>query len=119
MSRLPSITRFATAASYTVTRTAEGTLSNGRYTPGAETSTSIVAVIQPVNGRDLQALPEAQHSEEIRVCYTATRLYTREPNQDPDIVTIDSEDWEVIRVERWEAWGVNHYRAFLARSETP
>lgn len=117
MSLTGVISRFKTGT-YTVTRTAAGTRTLGRYTPGAPSTFSIVASIQPVTGRDLQTLPEGQRAEETRVVYTTTELRTRTATVEPDTLSIDSETWAVTKVERWQAFGGTHYRAMVAR-QTP
>ena len=105
---------------YDVKRKTTGTTVAGRYTAAAETTLSAVVMsIQPVNGTDIQALPEGQHSENTRKVYTNTELFTRTPTNDPDEIVIDSERWVVITVERWEAFGDVHYKAFAARNVTP
>ena len=108
---------------YTVTRTGGGTYSSGVYTAGSTSTFDITASVQPVSGRDLQVLPEGQHGNEVRVIYTTTELRTRNPTNAGDKISIGSEDWEVFRFERWEAFGLNlsgdHYRAFASRLETP
>lgn len=111
------IARFKTGT-YTVTRTAVGTRTNGRYTPGATSTFDITASVQPVTGRDLQSLPEGQRAEETRIVYTTTELRTRTATVDPDSISIDSETWAVVKVERWQAFGNTHYRAFVARQTT-
>jgi len=100
---------------YTVTRTAAGTRTLGRYTAGAASTFSIEASVQPVTGRDLQAMPEGQRAEETKVVYTTTELRTRTPAGEPDTIAIDSETWAVTKVERWDAFGDTHYRAYVAR----
>lgn len=76
------------------------------------------AAIYPSGGRFLSDEPEAQSTDESRTCFTSTRLFTREPGFDPDIVVIDGEEW---RVDRVEYFGVisSHYRATLIRTEAP
>lgn len=108
---------------YTVTRTAEGVYdeNTGRYTPGAVTTLEISADIQPEGGRLIDDVPETQGSrDERRTCFTSTKLYTREPGFEPDVVTIDGERW---RVDGVIYYGVlsdpGHYRATLVRLEAP
>ena len=115
MSLTGVIARFKTG-DYTVTRSANGTYVNGRLVAGAPSTFSIEASIQPVTGRELQALPEAYHGEEVKVIYTVTELLAAPT---PDVVTIDGEAWEVFKCQRWQAFGGTHYRAHAARSETP
>lgn len=122
MSLVDVIASFKTG-DYTVTRTPKGATTLGRYTAGSPSTFSIAASIQPVAGRELQALPEAQHGEEVRVIYTTTELKTRDPGFEPDTIEIDSEDWTIFRFERWQAFGAandaQHFRAFASRKVIP
>jgi hypothetical protein len=107
------------SGTYTVTRTAAGTLTTGRYTAGATSSFSIVATIQPMTGRNLKILPEGQHAEETMVVYTTTELRARTPASEPDVFTFDGEAWKVVNVKRWQAFGDTHYVATIGRTVTP
>lgn len=119
MSLIGVIGSFATGT-YAVTRRAPGAYdANGRFTPGGTSALNIEASIQPVTGRDLQVLPEGFSAEETKVVYTTTTLRTESPAGAADIVTIDSEPYKVIRSERWEAFGDEHHRAFVARGKAP
>lgn len=83
------------------------------------TTFAIVASVQPVTGRMLMDLPESQRADETRVVYTETELRTRMNGNDPDVVTLDAEPWTVVKVERFDAFGGTHYRAYVARTENP
>lgn len=48
--------------------------SDGRWTNGASTDTSIVASVQPAGGEDLQLLPEGLRSRRAVKVYTTTEL---------------------------------------------
>lgn len=113
------ITAFQTPGPYTVTRTAASTLLNGREVPGATSTFTIVACVQPMSGRMLEALPENRRTTENRVIYTETQLNTLSTTTAPDVVTIDSEAWEVFQVQRWQHWGATHFVAYAARRPPP
>lgn len=113
------ITAFQTPGPYTVTRTAASTLLNGREVPGATSTFTIVACVQPMSGRMLEALPEGRRTTENRVIYTETLLVAMTPTNAPDVVTIDSEAWEVFQVQRWQHWGATHFVAYAARRPPP
>lgn len=105
---------------YSLTRRAAGTYVNGNYVPAVGTTTVTVAgSLQPVTGRELRDLSEAQRGDEIRVLYTLTKIYTREPGFDPDTISIGGEAWTCIKVEQFDAFGETHYRAYFARSARP
>lgn len=106
---------FTAGSPYTVTRTAIGTRTQGRYTPGSTSQFAITASVQPVTGRDLQVLPEAQHAEDVRVVYATTEIKTQEAGFEPDQISIDGALWKVVNVEKWTLRGETHYRALVAR----
>lgn len=113
---------------YTVTRKTGGSWSeDGRYTPGAESTLLISASVQPA-GAELTDLPEGQSVDDVKVIYTETRLYGRKPGTpqvdpedddvgriDPDIVSIDDEDYRVFKVAKWDHWGETHFVAYAAK----
>lgn len=110
-----AIASFATGT-YTRTRTAVGTTTDGDYTPGATSTTSIIACVQPVEGADLHALPEGRHADNSRVVYTISDLRA---SPIPDKVTIEGDLYEVFKVERWDAFGATHYKAMVSRLVVP
>jgi len=111
---LPDVIADLGTGTYTVWRTAEGAYVAGRYAAGAASSFEVVACVQPVTGWDLKNLPEAQHAEETKVIYCATELRTRTTEQEPDRIVIDGAYYEIFRVEKWEAFGDTHWRAYAA-----
>jgi hypothetical protein len=116
-----SIAAFSTGT-YSVTRRAAGSLSLGSYVPGATTTFSIDASIQPVSGRDVKAAPEGRRVEELRVVYTLTELLAMQPGAHGigDVVTYKGETWEVIKSEQWpDLSGGEYTRAFIARMVNP
>lgn len=105
-----------------VTRTAKGTYVTGKYVPGATSSFSIDAVVQPafnlnrvIGGADLQAGVENQRVEEIYQLHTVTALATRTPTTDPDVITYKGALWTVARSEEWELDGEIHYHVVITR----
>lgn len=110
------ITRFATGT-YTVTRYATGALATGVFTPGSSSTFSIVACVQPQRGREIKVGPEGQTGADVKVVYTKTEV--RATPGSPDVVTVDGDPFKVFEVERWDAWGDNHYRAYVARQTVP
>lgn len=114
-----------------VTRTAAGTRSHGRYTPGAQTTFSITAGVEPSNGRELQDLPEGRRGDEILTLYTDVDLVAERPGVDPDVVRYlgadaeaialmgAGEPWTVIKVKTWTGFGSAHREAQIARAPSP
>lgn len=116
MSVVQNIPDFRTGV-YTVSRPGAGTVSAGVYTPGAATTFTIDAVVQPV-GHDLRVVPEGRRVEDVRRIYTVTLL--RSTASGPDVVTIDGDPYEVFRVDGpWTMDGETHYVAYAARQTVP
>lgn len=115
------VTRLSTGT-YTVTRTPNGTLANGKYTPSASpTTTPIVAVVEPyANGRHVMPLPIGMRAEDVRIVMTTFALRTRDDAGEADIVTIGGEPFHVFAVEGpWTLRGASHYEAYAARKAKP
>lgn len=108
-----------TSGTYVVTRTAVGTTTKGIYTAGATSTFSIVASVQPVDGKTLDALPEGERMKETRLVFTETELKARTPAHEPDWIAIGGERYEVFRVKKWEAFGESHYEALISREAQP
>jgi hypothetical protein len=105
-----------TPGKYKVTRQTAATVDSAGYAVDGTPSTLLVtACVQPTNGRDLRVLLEAGITEESKVLWTETPVQTRRPGQEPDVVTIDGEDWVVHQSRRWEAWDEVFYRSLIAR----
>jgi hypothetical protein len=123
MALIDVIFSLQTPGPYTVTRTAAGAYTNGRYDAGSESTFTIIASIQPLglaaSGRVLTELPEGQNGDEVRILYTITELLTRSPGQEPDVVTLDGEDYYVVQTARWQAFGNEHWEVLVSRTVVP
>lgn len=113
-----------TTGTYAVTRTVAATYgTDGRLIAGSTSVINMDASIQPMSGRELQALPEGAHGREVRKMFSKSELSTRTPGNDPDLVMYKSESWEVLSVSAWEAFGLgsggDHWEAIIARIATP
>lgn len=100
------------SATYTVTRYAQSSWSaGGEHQRGASSTFPIVASIQPITGRELQALPEGQRNVGNLKCYTETRLLTGEDQKVPDRLEYKGTQYEVQAVEDFKdhVTGLPHY----------
>lgn len=104
MSLADSIADLA-SGTYTVTRRARPSLSAGRATAGAVARTfSIVASVQPSNGRDAQFFPEGTRIVDMRTVWTATEALTNGDAQYvADEIAIAGETFEVVHVPQWHS----------------
>ncbi len=121
MSLLASITGFATG-NYTVTRTPFGTMTDGIYVPASSTTFVVEGVVQPAReiarvtaGRDLRETEHNQQVYDVRSFYSATELYNRNPNYDPDVITVEGSPWTVLRVEKWQISGITFFLCIITR----
>lgn len=100
------ISSFATGT-YTVTRTTRGTLSYGKYQDGSTSTLQITASVSPASGKDLLRVPEGRRTNESRLLFTTTELYTGDAIGElqsgylADTIVIDSKTFEVSHVEIW------------------
>lgn len=87
---------------------------DGHLIEGSETIINIRASIQPMKPEEMQELPEGRRSDEVFKLFTKTKLYTV-TNQNPDTLTINSEDYEVISVGKYQSNVISHYKALIAK----
>lgn len=95
-------------------RTTAGYGSDGRLDAPSTSSLSLVAVVEPAGGRDLQRLPEGMRTREVKAVWTATALKSADATYEPDLLTIEGASWEVQNVENWSTHG-NYYRALVVK----
>lgn len=106
-----------------VTRYAPGSYVNRVYVPGATTTFSVLMSVQPLNGRELLNLPEAQRTRQWIKAYCATELRTAEQSTGikADRVTANGRVYEVQMVEFWTNPAsilAPHWRVLLAEVNT-
>jgi len=126
MSLLDTLTRFSTAvadgspAGYVVTRTPVGSYINGRYTPGAPTTFTIDAVVEPSSGREIKVVAEGQYAEDTKVLWTSSVLQTMSPTTVPDLIVITGDSYSVATINGpWNMSGVSIYKISVARQRIP
>ena len=92
--------------------------SHGVAQTSSTATLSIVAVIWPADGDDLQKLPEGRRSHETRNVITATKLLIGDEDADneADLLTVDGESWEVEHVDYWQGLGAVFCHALIQRT---
>jgi hypothetical protein len=92
------------------------TNSLGERVRGAHMDLAISASVQPLNGRELQLLPELARAGDSRKAYTETELRTDEQHAGlpADELIVDGITFKVLAVERQVAI-IPHYKATLMR----
>lgn len=89
----------------------------GRLVDGTETQISIKASVQPATGRDTKLLPENRREVEHYKIYTDTELFTAEKgsSQSPDRVVYEGNDYEVLKLGRWQNGIINHFKYMISK----
>lgn len=104
---------------YTVTRTAAGTTTAGRYTPGSTSTFPIDAVVQPVTGREFTPMPESPTGHEIKLIHCTTALQTLASGRADRVALDGGEPWVVYHAETWSHTGETFCRALVSRAVVP
>lgn len=122
MSILASILGFKTG-DYVVTRRPTAASVAGKRVLGTATTFTIEGVIQPatdmqrvVGGKDMLSNEQNQHTDDVRSLYTVTEVWPRVPGYDPDMISVEGDDWTVFRVEPWTISGVSFWMAVLTKT---
>jgi len=106
----------------TVKRKAPGDYDSSGFfkVSGPDTDFTITASVQPVTGSEMLLLPENRRQSEIKKLYTSTELYGIEKGSgvNADIVIIDTQEFEVVRVYPWKNNIINHYKIFVSKRTT-
>lgn len=110
-----------TTGTYTVTR--PGAVGHdadtGYETVGASTTFTVLACIQPAEGRTLQKLDAGQRQRDPHDCWTETALRTSDEQGrvKHDVVTLDGLAYQVERVREWGGDSFPHYHSVLLRQD--
>lgn len=109
---------FLGSTTYTLRRPAAGSYVDGEWVAGAYVEVTITAAVQPLNGDELQQLPEGARQRLTRKVYTASALQAGDIDGQigPDILVVDGIPCEVQAVKRYTA-GIPHYRAVLVAQD--
>ena len=100
-------------------RKAAGTHVDGTWVEGVETAFTFYGSLQPLTGKDMLSLPEGRRDRETYLIYTSTELMAVDVNNqvNPDIVTINGNEFEIIQVEPWQNGIYNHYKAVASKKQ--
>lgn len=102
---------------YLVTRQAAPTFTAGLAVAGSSsTFWTGPAILRPLRGRELNALPEGYHASDLRRLITTADVRVGPP---PDQLAVDAEVWKAISVATTTAFGGTHRLVTLARVKTP
>lgn len=108
MSASDLISSFRTPTDATVTRqSVGGGYTGGVYVAGAPQTFTVQMSIQPMNGKEVLKLPEAQRTRQWVKGYSSEALFTSEQaaSKKADHVSLNGRVFEVMTVEYWESAG--------------
>lgn len=86
------------AQAITLKRRAAGTTTLGRYTPGAQTTSTISGAVVPATGKDLERLPEGMRARATIRIILETELIV---HPDPDEIVWLGSTYEVQHAAPW------------------
>lgn len=92
-----------------------GSRVNGRWV-GTSTEASITGSVQPLNGRDLQFLPEGRRDTGLVKIYCNTELAVSTEGSDTsgDVVVWSGKEWEVIQALEYSNGLIDHFKYIAA-----
>ena len=99
----------------TITRQAAGAYVAGVWVPGAESTVTIRASVQPATAEDMQRLPEGRRQTGAVKLYTSAALKTEIGNQKADRVTLPTGTYEVAQADQWQNGVLPHNVYLCAR----
>jgi hypothetical protein len=90
---------------YVVTR-ASGASSyvDGRLVAAGTSTLNVDAMVHPAPARELQKLSEGERRRDAKTVYATAQLKTRETGA-ADLISIDGDSYEIVKVERWAELG--------------
>ena len=89
-----------------------GSVQDGKYIQGVDTTEEFYASIQPLTPAEIEQLPEGRRNRKPLWLFTSTRL-NEVTGSNPDVVTIDSEKYEVDKVHPWQNGVISHYKCLV------
>ncbi|HUU40705.1 MAG TPA: hypothetical protein VMW42_07185 [Desulfatiglandales bacterium] len=96
-----------TLESVTLTRKAAGSYVNGHYVDGAVASSTIEANVQPLTGKEILQLAEADRNRESLKAFSTSEIRVN------DIITRSSKTYEVQKVADYAVQSIPHYEAVM------
>ena len=101
---------------YMILREGSGSYVMGEYVPGARSTATIMASVQPVKaGQDMQALPEGRRLGDMRKIYTSTPLQVTGTGVQPDIIVSGGYGYEIVDMDVNQSDVINHYKYTAAK----
>ncbi len=103
--------------SVSIERGSTGSYVNGTFVPGGVTATAAIMSIQPMTGRELQALPEGRRADGFMKGYIDFEVETIDESilRPEDIVVWRTRRFQVHQAEPWYGGAntIGHWKVFL------
>lgn len=114
------IKRYAVETDLTLeSRSADAGFQGGRWYEGEAVTASIVAAVQPLGSKELQALPEGYRTQDGIVVYSTSEVVpqgNRDSTNRGDVLLWKGVRYDVVQVEAWDTNG-RYWRAVATRSD--
>lgn len=91
-----------------------GTVVDGHFVEGITTESTIQASLQALKPEDIQQLPEGRRNSKIFFLFTDTKL-NLVTSANPDLIVVNSENYEVDKEEAWQNGVINHYKYLIVK----
>lgn len=91
------------------------TADGGRWKYNPSSNLTIKGSFQPINGKEMQSLPEGRRSNGVYQGSTDTKIYTTKQDRgdvldDPsDVLIKDNKRYEIVEAGDWQNNIINHY----------
>jgi hypothetical protein len=96
-----------------------GAFINRRWVEGLADTFTIKASVHPISIEEMHLFPEGFRDRMAYVLYTNTELKTSKPNnKNPDVVVLNDDKYQVIRVEKWDNTPLSHYRLTVVKVDS-
>lgn len=100
----------------TVRRYEAGEYVSGVWQEGPSTTFDVRASVQPASPEEMELVPEGRRQHASFSVFTDQYLRPAQTGRsNADIVTINSEEYEVLSCETWQNKILPHYKAIVSR----
>lgn len=96
-------------------RMGKGGYVGGIWQDGVPEPLSVRVSVQPTSPEDMEALPAGRRERKSYTLYGSERLRSVEAGHNPDVLTIDGEDYEVATSSEWRNGIISHNRSIVQR----
>lgn len=94
-----------------------GSLVKGIWVDGGDTAFTTIVSVQPLDAREMNMLPEGRRTSQAFKLYGQDQLVTvnKSAGTNPDILTINGDNFEVLSSEPWQSNIRNHYKSVVVK----